>query len=70
MGENRTYVEEMKETASEPTFMVCERVVGYISSTSCFIAAVPRNRSNWVPGGSNPKGMAEHFQNNISKTLI
>lgn len=37
------------------TLMVCPRVVGYISSTSCFIAAVPLNKSNWVPGGSNPK---------------
>lgn len=30
-------------------------VVGYISSTSCFIAAVPLNRSNCVPGGSKPE---------------
>lgn len=35
--------------------MVWERVVGYMSSTSCFIAAVPRNKSNCVPGGSNPR---------------
>jgi hypothetical protein len=34
--------------------MVCESVVGYMSSISCFMTAVPRNRSNWVPGGSNP----------------
>lgn len=37
------------------TLIVCPRVVGLISSTSCFIAAVPRNKSNCVPGGSNPK---------------
>lgn len=37
------------------TLIVCPRVVGYISSTSCFIAAVPRNRSNCVPGGSKPE---------------
>lgn len=37
------------------TLMVWERVVGYMSSTSCFIAAVPRNKSNCVPGGSNPR---------------
>ena len=36
-------------------FMVCARVDGYVSSTSCFIAAVPRNKSNCVPGGSNPE---------------
>lgn len=37
------------------TFIVCPTVVGYISSTSCFIAAVPLNRSNCVPGGSKPE---------------
>lgn len=40
---------------SQFTLMVCPRVVGYVSSTSCFIAAVPRNRSNCVPGGSKPE---------------
>lgn len=36
------------------TLIVCPRLVGYISSTSCFMAAVPRNKSNCVPGGSKP----------------
>lgn len=36
------------------TFIVCPRVVGCISSSSCFIAAVPLKRSNCVPGGNNP----------------
>lgn len=37
------------------------RVVGYISSTSCFIAAVPRNKSNCVPGGSKPDKVKEWY---------
>lgn len=36
------------------TFIWCAKVVGYVSSSSCFIAAVPRNKSNCVPGGNNP----------------
>lgn len=48
-----------------PTLIVCWRVVGYKSSTSCFIAAVPLNKSNCVPGGSNPE---EKTKVNTKKT--
>lgn len=47
--------------------MVCPSVVGYISSTSCFIAAVPRNKSNCVPGGSNPEGAKENLSGEKEK---
>lgn len=43
-----------RQKYQHPTLIVWPRFVGYISSISCFIAAVPRNKSNCVPGGSNP----------------
>ena len=50
--------------------IVCDRVVGCMSSMSCFMAAVPLNKSNCVPGGSNPEKDTYRMmtQNNQSKT--
>ena len=39
---------------SKITFIWWDKVVGYVSSSSCFIAAVPLNKSNCVPGGNSP----------------
>ena len=51
---DQIFTNEMVQT-SKYTFIGCARVVGYMSSSSCFIAAVPRNKSNWVPCGNNPE---------------
>lgn len=79
-GLKKLNITRTKKDILHLTLMVCPRVVGYISSTSCFIAAVPRNKSNCVPGGSNPertkeksvrwKRKQQQWKKNVSKDII